>query len=84
MNPDFLTLEVFDALLKTASFRTLTDYERMSFAGAGPRCLIAEVDNLVILCENGEFGVFGSYDEDGFEPWEVTFDAETGERTELF
>ena len=80
MNPDFITVEVFDALLKTLTFKTLTDYERIGFAGAGPRCLIAETGGLVILAENGQFCVFGSYDADGFDPWEVIFDAETGER----
>ena len=75
MNPDELTLDVFNKqLLCRAAFTLLPENARDVYAGAGPRCLYAIVDGLEILCEEGAFYVYGMRGEaDDFTPWCVLF-----------
>ena len=86
MNVEKMTLEKFDEILPTLTFKLLTYPERHAYEGAGPRCLIAnwwvsDTDSLDILFENGDYSVFG-FDENE-EPWCVEFDGEFGTREEL-
>lgn len=74
MNPDEVTLDVFNNLLCRAAFTLLPENARRGYAGAGPRCLYAIVDGLEILCEDGDFFVYGMRGEaDDFTPWCVLF-----------
>ena len=82
MNANEMTLEVFDGLLARANFRLLNENERMGYAGAGPRCLLATVDDFDILFEEGTFNVFYFNEETG-DTWCVGF-TEEGDREEIF
>ena len=57
MNAAEMTLAKFDEILARANFSLLTYPERHAFEGAGPRALIAEVDDVIIIADNGEFEV---------------------------
>lgn len=75
MNPDEVTLDYFNKnLLPRAAFTLLPENARDVYAGAGERCLYAIVDGLEILCEDGDFFVYGVRGEqDDFTPWCVLF-----------
>jgi hypothetical protein len=74
INPDELTLDVFNNMLCRAAFTLLPENARDVYAGASPRCLYAIVDGLEILCEDGVFYVYGMRGEaDDFTPWCVLF-----------
>jgi hypothetical protein len=75
MNPDDLTLDVFNkTLLPRAAFTLLPENARNVYAGASARCLYAIVDGLEILCEDGAFYVYGIYGRwRDFEAWCVLF-----------
>lgn len=74
MNPDELTIEVFNNMVCRAAFTLLPENARDVYAGAGPRCLYAIVDGLEILRDAGGFYVYGMRGEaDDFTPWCVLF-----------
>ena len=75
MNPDDITLDFFNKnLLPSAAFTLLPEFARDVYAGASDRCLYAIVDGLEILCEDGDFFVYGVYGAwRDFEPWCVLF-----------
>ena len=74
-NPEDVTLDMFNKqLLPRAAFTLLPENARDVYAGAGDRCLYAIVDGLEILCEDGDFFVYGMRGEqDDFTPWCVLF-----------
>ena len=94
MKASEMTVEKFDEILPTLQFALLQYPERYAYEGAGPRCLIAEydgvkIDGITVLFENGVYTVVG-YDKtdpdcgDGtWNPWNVNFDAGTGEREQI-
>lgn len=76
-NPDDVTLDMFNKqLLPRAAFTLLPENARDVYAGAGERCLYAIVDGLEILCEDGDFYVYGMHGinfEGDHVPWCVLF-----------
>jgi hypothetical protein len=81
LNPDEVTLDVFNNLLCRAAFTLLPENARRVYAGAGPRCLYAIVDGLEILCEDGVFHVYGVRAEaEDFVPFCVSFDSDGREQ----
>jgi len=85
MKASEMTVEKFDEILPTLQFSLLTYPTRHGFEGAGPRCLIAESDEVVVLFDNGNYEIYGWDDsvEEGDSPWCISISSEFGERIQI-
>mgnify|MGYP006276947315 CR=1 FL=1 len=81
MKADEMTAHKFDEILPTLNFQLLTYPTRYGFEGAGPRCLIAETEEFVVLFDNGEYEVYGF--DDAELPWCVAINSEFGGRIQI-
>ena len=85
MKADEMTVQKFDEILPTLQFRLLAYPYRHAYEGAGPRCLFAEGEEVVVLFDNGDYEIYGwdfSHDEVDL-PWCVSISSEFGERTQI-